>query len=437
MSAPDAPVTVPDRDVSAHPPGALPVARRLAQVLARPLERFLAIQAASGIVLVIVAAVALGWANSPWASSYHEAWSTPISLGFGAHALTTTTHVLVNDVLMSIFFLVVGLEIRRELHAGELSDRRRAALPAIAAIGGMLVPALIFAIATHGGAAARGWGVPMATVIAFAVGVLTLLGPRVPPALRVLLLALAINDDLGAILVIALFYAGGVDATGFAIAGAALAGFGVLHAFGARAIGLYLVPAVALWIGVFMAGIHPTIAGVVTGLLIPTAAWPGREEHSPGARLEHALHPWVAYAIMPVFALANAGVDLGGVDLGASPGLAIGVIAGLVVGKPVGIVLACALAVRLGIAALPRGVTWRGIVVVGAVGGIGFTMALFIAQLAFAGQPALHATTKVTVLIASALAALIALLAGRALLTAADSLGAATSADDAERSTEL
>ena len=416
--------------------GGRPVVRRVFRALARPLERFLAIQAASGIVLVIVAAIALVWANSPWASSYRAAWSATIAFTVGGHDLGTTTHVLVDDVLMSIFFLVVGLEIRRELHAGELSDRRRAALPAIAAVGGMLVPALIFTVATLGGTAARGWGVPMATDIAFAVGVLTLLGPRVPPALRVLLLALAIIDDLGAILVIAIFYGGAVDVTGFAIAGGALLGFALLHAVGARAIGLYLVPAVALWLGVDIAGIHPTIAGVVTGLLIPTAARAG-EEASPGARLEHALHPWVAYAIMPLFALANAGVDLGGVDLGASPGLAIGVIAGLVVGKPVGIVLACALAVRLGVAALPRGVTWRGLIVVGAVGGIGFTMALFIAQLAFADQPALHATTKVTVLIASALAAMIALLTGRALLTTADSLGAATSADDAERSTEM
>ncbi len=435
MSAP----TPDDRDrapATEHPPGALPIARRLAQVLGRPLERFLAIEAASGIILIVAAAIALAWANSPWAASYHGAWTTPIGLAFGDHRITTTTHLLVDDVLMAVFFLVVGLEIRRELHAGELSDPRRAALPAIAAVGGMLAPAVIYMLAAGGGSASRGWGVPMATDIAFAVGVLALLGRRVPPALRVLLLALAIIDDLGAILVIAIFYSSGVAPVGFVIAAAALAGFAILHALGARAIGLYLVPGVALWIGVLMAGVHPTIAGVITGLAIPTQAWPGREEVSPGARLQHALHPWVAYAIMPLFALANAGVDLGSVDLGASPGVAIGVIAGLVIGKPLGIVLACALAVRLGVAVLPRGVTWRAMVVLGSVAGIGFTMALFIAQLAFVGHPDQHAVAKVSVLMASVLAAVVALVLGRLVLSTRHAAGTAATVDDAERSTE-
>ena len=221
------------------PPGALPIARRLVRRLVAPVERFLAIEAASGILLIVAAVVALAWANSPWASSYHDTWTTPVGLTWGDGRVTTSTHVLVNDLLMAIFFLVVGLEIRREMHHGELSDRRRAMLPAIAAVGGMLAPAAIFALANLGGGdAARGWGVPMATDIAFAVGILTLLGRRVPAALRVLLLALAIIDDLGAILVIAIFYSSGIDATGMTIAAGALGGFAMLHAIGVRALGL-------------------------------------------------------------------------------------------------------------------------------------------------------------------------------------------------------
>jgi NhaA family Na+:H+ antiporter len=419
------------------PPGALPIAHRLARRLVRPVERFLAVEAASGILLIVAAVTALVWANSPWADSYHATWATRVGLAVGDRLATASVHLLVNDVLMSIFFLVVGLEIRRELHHGELADRRRAALPAIAAVGGMVVPAAIFVIANLGGGAAiLGWGVPMATDIAFAVGVLTLLGKRVPPALRVLLLALAIIDDLGAILVIAIFYSSGIDGTGLSIALSAFVGFGILHAAGIRSIVPYLAVGAVLWIGVLMAGVHPTIAGVITGLMIPTQAWEGREEQSPAARLEHALHAWVAFAIMPVFALANAGVDLGGLDLGAAPGVAIGVAAGLVVGKPVGVVLACALAVRVGVAALPRGVTWRGVMVVGVVAGIGFTMALFIARLAFAEAPELHAIAKAGVLAASVIAALLAFVLGRAFLATTHAPGTADTADEAERSTE-
>jgi NhaA family Na+:H+ antiporter len=412
------------------------LAHRFARRLTRPLERFLAIEAASAIMLMVAAALALAWVNSPWAASYHDVWTQPLGVTVAGRTISTSTHAVVDDVLMSIFFLVVGLEIRRELHHGELSDPRRAALPAIAALGGMLAPAAIFALATvGGGAAARGWGVPMATDIAFAVGVLTLLGRRVPPALRVLLLALAIIDDLGAIVVIAIFYSTGVDPAGFAIAGAALAGFAALLALGVRSVALYLLAGAVLWVGVLLAGVHPTIAGVITGLLVPTKAWAGREDVSPAARLEHALHPWVAFAIMPLFALANAGVDLGGIDLGASPGVAIGVVAGLVIGKPLGIVLACALAVRLGIATLPRGVTWGSVVVLGGVAGIGFTMALFIAQLAFAPHPELHAMAKASVLAASVIAALAAFALGRVFLSTAHAPGTAATADDAEAST--
>lgn len=420
----------------ATPPGSSPAARRVARLVFRPLERFLAVEAAGGILLLLAAAVALAWANSAWAGSYHELLHTPVVLGVGDQVVRPSLHFVINDVLMSVFFLVVGLEIRRELHAGELSDLRRAALPAFAAIGGMLAPAALYALVAPGGDAARGWGVPMATDIAFAVGVLALLGRRVPPALRVLLLALAIIDDIGAILVIAVFYSGALDLGGLAIAAGGMVGFGALRALGVRAAWAYLLPGVVLWAGVLQAGVHPTIAGVITGLSIPAQAWEGREELSPGERLEHALHPWVAYLVMPVFALANAGVALDGLDLAAAPGVALGVGVGLVVGKLVGVLAACALAVRLQVAALPRGVTWRGVLVVGLVAGIGFTMALFVAQLAFADAPALHGMAKLGVLGGSAVAATLALVLGRLLLPAEGVAGAAATADEAEASTE-
>lgn len=457
-------------------PGSSPVAQRVARALVRPLERFLAIEAASGIILLIAAAAALIWANSPWAHSYHALWETPIALALGPWAVDTTLHFVVNDVLMAVFFFVVGLEIRREMHGGELSELRRAALPIVAALGGMLAPAAIYVALAPGGEAGQGWGVPMATDIAFAVGVLALLGKRVPAALRVMLLALAIIDDIGAIVVIAIFYSSGVELAGFAIAGGGIAGILLLQALGVRNAWVYVPAGAVLWAGVLAGGVHPTIAGVITGLLTPARAWfgvrgfldasrahldeleqrcahPGatahdlaepldairrahREAVSPVERLEHALHPWVAYAIMPIFALANAGVDLGGLDLGASPGVLLGITLGLVVGKPLGVVLACWLAVKLRLASLPRGVDWKGVTVVGVVAGIGFTMALFIAALAFPASPALHSTAKLAVLIASATAAVIALIAGRALLPLAPAPGAAQTADEAEASTE-
>lgn len=456
---------------SALPPGASPNATRVARAVFRPLERFLHIEAASGMVLVIAAAIALGWANSPWGTSYTALWATPIHLGVGSLTVGFSLHFFVNDVLMAVFFFVVGLEIRREIHAGELSDLRRAAFPIVAAIGGMIMPALIYFTLNHSGDAARGWAVPMATDIAFAVGVVALLGPRIPPSLRVFLLALAIIDDIGAIVVIALFYSAGIQLAGIAVAFAGLAAIVLLQRLGVRQVLAYAPAAVAIWAGVYSAGIHPTIAGVICGLMTPAIAWFGpeqfvaaaredlgaiaagggphhlaqpltnlrraqREVLSPVERVEHALHPWVAFGIMPVFALANAGVDLGGVGLSAAPMVAIGIVAGLIVGKLVGIVVASAIAVRLGIATLPRGTTWRGIAIVGLVAGIGFTMALFVAELAFAGSP-LHGVAKVGVLLASAGAAAGALVLGRLLLPTTLAPGAATTVGEAEASTEL
>jgi NhaA family Na+:H+ antiporter len=373
-----------------------------------------------------------------------------------------------------VFFFVVGMEIRREIHQGELSDLRRAALPVAAALGGMLAPALLYLSVAGDGPTRAGWGVPMATDIAFALGVLALLGARVPPALRVLLLALAVIDDLGAIVVIALFYSAGIQAAGLGVAALGCAGIVLLQRLGVRTKAVYVLPALVVWGGVYAAGIHPTIAGVLVGLLTPVRAWLGpegflrrvqpqlapldasssalsgaplhsllhrlnaarREALSPAESLIEALHPWVAFFIMPVFALANAGVTLEGAALDASAWRAlVGVALGLVLGKPIGVLLASWLAVRVRIARLPAGIGLPQLLVLGMAAGIGFTMALFVAQLAFEA-PALLSAAKLGILGASLVAGLSALGAGRVLLSTARDPGEAECADAAERSTE-
>ncbi len=448
---------------------------RLARLAGRPLERFLRIEAASGILLLCAAALALVWANSPWAGLYLRLWSTPIGLRVGGFAFERSLAWVVNDGLMVVFFFVVGLEIRREIHHGELSEWRRAALPVAAALGGMLVPAALYLALAHAPAVRGGWGVPMATDIAFAVGILTLLGRRIPAALRVLLLALAVIDDLGAIVVIALFYSSGIAWTGIAVAALAIAGVLILQSIGVRAKLAYVIPTVIAWAGIYAAGIHPTIAGVIVGLLTPVRAWLGpdgfilgvrreldrftdenpaglsphalaerlrsvnvarREAMSPAESLIETLHPWVALGIMPLFALANAGVALsGGSGDGSGRAVSMAVAVGLLVGKPVGILLACAMSLRLRIGVLPAGMTFRHLLVLGVVGGVGFTMSLFIAQLAFA-DPMKLAAAKLGVLIASGLAATLGLVLGRLLLAPVESPVAARTADEAESSTE-
>jgi NhaA family Na+:H+ antiporter len=331
-------------------------------------------------ILLVAAAIALGWANSPWAESYE--------LVFAGAA-----RFWINDGLMAVFFFLAGLEIRRELTDGELATPRRAAVPVVAALGGMLVPAAIYVLFNDGRAGAVGWAIPMATDIAFAVGVLALLGARVPPAPRVLLLALAVIDDFGAILVIALFYTAGLDASGLAIAAGALAAAIALRAAKIHTLLAYLPVGIAIWIGLHRAGVHPSLAGVLLAAVMPRSD-----------RLAHALQPWVALAIMPVFALANAGVAIGDASLaGDALHLFLGVVLGLVAGKPIGIVLA-ALAIRSGHPA-------RALVVVGLVGGIGFTVSLFVAQLAFPPGPLLD-TAKLAILVGSGFAALLGLAYG-------------------------
>lgn len=420
---------------STRQPGTWRPARRIARRILRPVERFLAIEAASGILLLSVAVIALVWANSPWSSAYSAFWHTPIGLKVGPFHFERDLHFWINDGLMTIFFFVVGLEIRREMHQGELSQLKRAALPLVAALGGMLVPAAIFASLNHGHDTARGWGIPMATDIAFAVGVLALLGRRVPPALRVLLLALAVIDDVGAIIVIAVFYSSGLEPLGFALAGAGIAGIVVMQGFGVRAPLAYVVPALVVWSGAYRAGVHPTLAGVAVGLMTPVRAWTG-EEGSPVERLERQFHGSVAFGIMPMFALANAGVALSGVSIsGNGVLLFLGISLGLVAGKTIGIAGASWLAARAGLAMLPRGVRWSGVLVVGLVGGIGFTMSLFVAGLAFPAGATLE-TAKLAVLVGSGVAAIGGLGLGAALLPRRPDADAARTAHEAETSTE-
>jgi Na+:H+ antiporter, NhaA family len=457
------------------PPGASPLLIRLLQVAGRPLERFLRIEAASGVLLLAAAALALAWANSPWAASYGQLWHTSVAVRLGSFTFERSLEWVVNDALMVVFFFVVGLEIRREVYCGELSDWRRAALPAAAALGGMLAPALLYLLLAGRPETRSGWGVPMATDIAFAVGILTLLGKRVPAALRVLLLALAVIDDLGAIVVIALFYSSGVTLTGMLVALAGFLSVVLLQRLGVRSKLAYVPCGLVAWAGTYAAGVHPTIAGVAIGLMTPMRAWLGpdgfvagvrqeldhleekpsrkfsahelagslqqvdlarREALSPAESLIQALHPWVAFGIMPIFALANAGVSLAGdSSAAASSSVMLAVAVGLLAGKPLGVLLACWLSLRAKLSQLPTGVTWRHLLVLGIVAGVGFTMSLFIAQLAFA-DPSLLRAAKLGVLVASAAAGIAALILGRILLPTRHASAAAQTADEAEASTE-
>ena len=420
--------------------------------LFRPLEKFLHIEAASGIVLLAAVLAALVWANWPGSHSYHTVWHSVLGFNFGEWSVSGPVHFYINDVLMTVFFLVVGLEIRREIHQGALANLRLAALPLAAAVGGVVVPALLYLWLDSDAALRQGWAIPTATDIAFAVGMLALLGKRVPTQLRILLLAIAIIDDIGAILVIAFFYSSGIKVAGLLVAVAGIALVRVYHWLGVRTALPYVVPGAVVWVGILYAGVHPTIAGVVLGLLTPVTTPVDRKRlltvatgllhrvrerfsdpvnapHAmvtplqqlksmqremipPVIRVEAALHPWVAFAIMPLFAVANAGVvfDEGHLRMLTSP-LSMGIVAGLVLGKPLGILAASFAVTRLRLAELPEGVTMRGVCVIGCLAGIGFTMSIFISQLAFADEQLLD-TAKLAVLIASSLAALIGLLLG-------------------------
>jgi Na+:H+ antiporter, NhaA family len=388
------------------------------------LLRFISVEAASGIVLLAAAAIALGWVNSPLAPFYEALWHLRLGFGLASWLPAHDLHFWINDGLMTVFFLVVGLEIRREIHDGALSEPRVATLPIIAALGGVVVPALLYLLVNGDPALRRGWAIPTATDIAFAVGVLSLIGRSVPPALRMLLLTLAIIDDIAAILVIAFFYSSGIAVTGLLILAAGVLLVLALQALGWRSPLAYLAPGAVVWFGMLRAGMHPALAGVLLGLLTPASAAFGRRAgaraaapplaESPLARVEALLHPYVAFGIMPLFALANAGVSLEGLALGAAAPRAVGsgIVLGLVVGKPLGIVLACMAAVAMKLCTLPEGVRWPHMVLLGLLGGIGFTMSIFISNLAF-DDPGLLAAAKFAVLVASGLAALLGILLGR------------------------
>lgn len=410
--------------------------RFVARRIAKPVQRFIHVETAGGLVLVVAAVIALIWANSPWSASYVDLWSTELVIDVGGHVVADDLGHWVNDGLMALFFFVVGLEIKRELVDGELSDLRRAALPAIAAVGGMVVPAVLYTVVNAGGAGADGWGIPMATDIAFAVGVLALLGSRAPSGLKVLLLALAIVDDIGAIVVIAVFYSDGIDARWAAAALLGLLAVVLLRRAGVRYTPVYAAVGVAVWFATFQSGVHATIAGVALGLLTPAtpllhpataapitaalsadddvtvaevraASFRLRESVSVAERLQDLLHPWTSYVVIPLFALANAGIELSGESIGdaVSSPITLGVVGGLVVGKFVGVTAAVALARRAGVAELPPGVTMRHVAGMAALAGIGFTVSIFISGLAFDAEQAAEA--KLGVLVASALAAAI------------------------------
>jgi Na+/H+ antiporter NhaA len=381
------------------------------------------------------------WVNSPWGDAYEDLWHTQLTLRIGGWSISEDLQHWVNDALMAFFFLLVGLEIKREVTVGELRDPRAVALPAIAALGGMVVPAGIYAALNAGGPGSSGWGVPVATDIAFALGVLTVAARHAPANLKPFLLTLAIVDDIGAILLIAIFYSGGIDPFALTVAIGIAASIWGLQRIHVRANPVYIALGVMLWLATYEAGIHPTIAGVAMGLLTPVVpfqrpkavsdeaeriaestidepdppdvdahlwlrlAWLSREAVSPLARVEHLLLPWSSFVIVPIFALANAGVQLSGESIGeavTSP-VTIGVVLGLVAGKLVGITGASWLALRLGVGRLPRNVAMRDVAGAAGVAGIGFTVALFVAELAF-DDALLQDEAKLGILVASALA---------------------------------
>lgn len=352
--------------------------------------------AAPGVALMAAAAVAFTWANTPWSSAYFQLLETPVAVAVGDAGLHKPLLLWINDGLMALFFLMVGLEVKREIAQGELSSLRKAALPVAAALGGMVVPALLYAALNLGGPGQAGWAIPMATDIAFALGVLALLGDRVPTSLKIFLAALAVADDIGAVTVIALFYTSKLSLTVLAIAVGLGALLLVLNRLRVQNLGLYLLVGAALWVAVLKSGVHATIAGVILAMAVPLR---GEEDddHSPLVHLEHTLHPWVSWLVLPVFALANAGVTVVGTELQLLHPVALGTVAGLLVGKSLGIPAFSWLAVRFDLGVLPQGASWRHVVGVGLLGGIGFTMSIFVAGLAFV-DPTLLDTAKLGIL---------------------------------------
>lgn len=395
------------------------------KTILRPFQEFLHVEASGGILLLIATLAALLWANSSWADSYRHFWEIPLSFGWADHLISKPLHFWINDGLMAVFFFTVGLEIKREVLAGELSSLKQCLMPVLCALGGMVVPALIYTAFNHGLPTLKGWGIPMATDIAFAIGVMTLLGKRIPTSLKVFLIALAIADDLGAVLVIAFFYTGQISWFYLSLGGACLLGMIAMNRAGVRhplAYGFFGIG--GAWIFFLLSGVHATVASVLAALTIPVKIRMNADEfvtqsqrqlshfkrnedpsilitrdqqaaihnletltdraQSPLQHLEDVLHIWVSHAIMPLFALANAGVSFGA-NIGSLllESASLGIMCGLFLGKPLGILTFGWLGVKLKLATLPSGVVWRQIAGAGILAGIGFTMSLFIANLAF------------------------------------------------------
>jgi NhaA family Na+:H+ antiporter len=410
-----------------------------------PVSRFIHLEYTSGIVLLSSVVIAILWANSAFHESYHELWEINFSVGFGSHVLKQPLHIWVNDGLMAVFFFVIGLELKREFMDGELSSFSKALLPMAAAIGGMLVPALIYFLINKGTEAAHGWGIPMATDIAFALALLSMAGKHIPSSVKVFLSALAVADDLGAVLVIALFYTSGVDFVSLGIAGIFILVLITGNMLGIRSSIFYLVLGIAVWLCFLLSGVHATLAGVIVAFTIPAVTRINEKSYAgslrklshdfeieipnnstlitpaqiriieevknislaaetPLQKIEHALHPWVAFLIMPVFALANSGIIIGSDFLNAviNP-VSMGVTAGLVIGKCAGIFLFTWIMVKLGLGTLPYQATWKHMFGIALLGGIGFTMSLFISGLAFK-DPLLVEQAKYGILIASVIA---------------------------------
>ena len=368
---------------------------------------FMRHDAASGIVLLGAAVLALILQNSPLSFLYDGLLGTPVTIGVGNLMIDKALLLWINDGLMAIFFFLVGLEIKRELMVGELSTARQAALPVIAAVGGMLVPALIYSwINWTDDVALHGWAIPAATDIAFAVGVLALLGPRVPTALKVFLLALAIIDDLGAIIIIAFFYTAHLSLEALALAGVGIVMLAILNFRGVTRIAPYILVGVFIWICVLKSGVHATLSGVVTALAVPLTI-PRGETQSPLVKLEESLHPWVAFGVLPLFAFGNAGVSLAGMTFQdvVSP-IPMGIALGLFLGKPIGIMGFSIVAIGLKLAGKPEGSTWSQMLGVAFLGGIGFTMSLFIGMLAFVDAER-AAEIRIGVLLGSIMSAIV------------------------------
>jgi len=421
------------------------------EILLKPINEFLHQEASGGILLIICTVIALIWANTALADSYHELWHTHFIISLGnLLTLDYSIHHWINDGLMAIFFFTVGLEIKRELLVGELSSVQKASLPIAGALGGMIVPAVLYTIFNTGGEGARGWGIPMATDIAFVVGIMALLGPRVPMTLKIFVLALAIADDIGAVLVIAIFYTAEISTTALVIAAIVLVILIVLNRLGTKSLIPYTIFGIILWLAFLKSGVHATIAGVLLAFTIPAVSrydtnkfsekvkelirnFDAKGDHwknvlnnserqhdvlaiesscekilTPLQRFEHSLHPWVSFFIIPVFALANAGVTLAELDILVSllSPVSLGIIVGLFIGKQLGIFAFSFIAVKLKMASLPEGVNWKNLYGAGILAGIGFTMSLFIAGLAF-NNPDLLDLSKIGILTGSLLSGIV------------------------------